>query len=75
MSGGGGVVPSDCLVSTQLQLCLFCCWGYGCCWAMTIFEKREKIKASLKCEDSGIDNGIILSRKSLQRYFQIYTCG
>ena len=31
-----GGVPSDYLVSTQLQLWLFCCWGCGCCWAVTI---------------------------------------
>ena len=29
------VVPSDYFVSTQLQLWLFCCWGCGCCWAVT----------------------------------------
>ena len=29
------VVPSDYLVSTQQQLWLFCCWGCGCCWAVT----------------------------------------
>ena len=29
-------VPSDYLVSTQLQFWLFCCWGWGCCWAVTI---------------------------------------
>ena len=33
---GGGGIPSDYLVSTQLQLWLFCCWGCGCCWAVTI---------------------------------------
>ena len=33
---GGGWFPSDYLVSTQLQLWLFCCWGCGCCWAVTI---------------------------------------
>ena len=33
---GGGGIPSDYLVSTQLQLWLFCCWGCGCCWAETI---------------------------------------
>ena len=32
----GGGIPSDYLVSTQLQLWLFCCWGCGCCWAVTI---------------------------------------
>ena len=32
----GGGVPSDYLVSTQLQLWLVCCWGCGCCWAVTI---------------------------------------
>ena len=31
-----GGIPSDYLVSTQLQLLLFCCWGCGCCWAVTI---------------------------------------
>ena len=31
----GGGVPSDYFVSTQLQLWLFCCWGCGCCWAVT----------------------------------------
>ena len=31
-----GGVPSDYLVSTQLQLWLFCGWGCGCCWAVTI---------------------------------------
>ena len=37
MGGGvGGGIPSDYLVSTQLQLWLFCCWGCGCCWAVTI---------------------------------------
>ena len=37
--GGGGVggIPSDYLVSTQLQLWLFCFWGCGCCWAVTIY--------------------------------------
>ena len=30
------VVSSDHLVPTQLQFWLFCCWGYGCCWAVTI---------------------------------------
>ena len=33
---GGGGVPSDYFVSTQLQLWLFCFWGCGCCWAVTI---------------------------------------
>ena len=30
------MVPSVYLVPTQLQLWLFCCWGCGCCWAVTI---------------------------------------
>ena len=34
--GVGGGIPSDYLVSTELQLWLFCCWGCGCCWAVTI---------------------------------------
>ena len=32
---GGWWYPSDYFVSTQLQLWLFCCWGCGCCWAVT----------------------------------------
>ena len=36
---GVGGVPSDYLVSTQLRLWLFCCWGCGRCWAVTIFQK------------------------------------
>ena len=31
-------VPCDYFVSTQLQLWLFCCWGCGCCLAVTIME-------------------------------------
>ena len=31
-------IPSDYLVSTQLQLWLFCCWGCVCCWAVTILS-------------------------------------
>ena len=27
--GGCGGIPSDYLVSTQLQCLLFCCWGCG----------------------------------------------
>ena len=33
---GDGGIPSDYFVSSQLQLWLFCCWGWGCCWAVTI---------------------------------------
>ena len=33
------MVPSDYPISTQLQLWLFCCWGCGCCWAVTIVSK------------------------------------
>ena len=32
------MVPSDYFVSTQLQLWLFCCWGCGCCWPVTITQ-------------------------------------
>ena len=35
---GGGGIPSDYFVSTQLQFSLFCCWDCGCCWAVTIFK-------------------------------------
>ena len=40
MVGVGGGIPSDYLVSAQLQLWLFCCWGCGCCWAVTIYVQR-----------------------------------
>ena len=40
---GVGGIPSDYLVSTQLQLWLFCCWGCGCCWAVTINLRLEEI--------------------------------
>ena len=45
---GVGGIPSDYLVSTQLQLWLFCCWGCGCCWAVTI-EKERKLNAIPAC--------------------------
>ena len=41
VGGGGGGIPSDYLVSTQLQLWLFCCWGCGCCWAVTISPRLK----------------------------------
>ena len=44
----GGGVPSDYFVSTQLQLWLFCCWGCGCCWAVTISESIPKIAVNQK---------------------------
>ena len=46
--GGGGGIPSDYFVSTQLQLWLFCCWGFGCCWAVT--KKTEPERASFKID-------------------------
>ena len=49
--GGGGVggIPSDYLVSTQLQLWLFCCWGCGCCRAVTTKMKiSQKLKKVLE---------------------------
>ena len=30
-------------ISTQLQLWLFCCWGCGCCWAVTIISLFERV--------------------------------
>ena len=41
------VFPSDYLVSTQLQLWLICCWGCGCCWAVTIVSEY---KCPPKCQ-------------------------
>ena len=49
--GWVGGIPSDYLVSTQLQLWLFCCWGCGCCWAVTTNELSE-ITAADKVEDA-----------------------
>ena len=45
-----GGIPSDYLVSTQLQLWLFCCWGCDCCWAVTIAHlgpKKSKMPPKL----------------------------
>ena len=42
---GDGGIPSDYFVSSQLQLWLFCCWGWGCCWAVTI-EKNPFFRFS-----------------------------
>ena len=39
-------VPSDNFVSTQLQLWLFCCWGCGFCWAVTIMFDASLKKLS-----------------------------
>ena len=39
----GGGVPSDYLVSTQIKLWLFCCWGCGCCWAVTIRTHAQQL--------------------------------
>ena len=30
----------DSIVTAQLQLWLFCCWGCGCCWAVTKASKK-----------------------------------
>jgi len=35
------VVPSDYSVSTQLEFWLFCFWGCGCFWAVTIHTERD----------------------------------
>ena len=47
MVGGGGI-PRDYFVSTQLQLWLFRCWGCGCCWAVTIRILRSKYLIYIK---------------------------
>ena len=50
-----GGVPSDYLVSTQLQLWLFCCWGCGCCWAVTsCFYRKCLFKSQTFVSDSTI---------------------
>ena len=41
---GVGGIPSDYLVSTQLQLWLFCCWGCSCRRAVTIKQLNKKSK-------------------------------
>ena len=40
-----GGIPRNYLVSTQLQFGLFCCWGCGCCWAVTISSKFRLINS------------------------------
>ena len=37
-------VPSDCLISIQLQFWLFCCWACGCCWPVTKCVKQSQSK-------------------------------
>ena len=37
------VVPSDYIVSTQLQLLLFCCGGCSYCWAVTMSNKCQQM--------------------------------
>ena len=52
--------PSDYLVSTQLQFWLFCCWGCGCCWAVTtatirgLFWKIQNLRGDTKIFFQGI---------------------
>ena len=43
-----GGIPSSYLVSTQLQFWLFCCWGWGCCWDVTIIEYQPTHKVHLQ---------------------------
>ena len=50
-----GGVPSDYFVSTQLQLWLFCCWGCGCCWAVTITVSLFTFARTVVLHPSGID--------------------
>ena len=47
----GGGVSSDYFVSTQLQLWLFCCWGCGCCWAVTIAPKVNSWRSEVGSVD------------------------
>ena len=49
---GGGGIPSDYLVSTQVQLWLFCCWSCGYCWAVTK-KKTSTIKANQPLHNLG----------------------
>ena len=49
VGGGWWVVPSDYFVSTQLKLWLFCCWGCGCCWAVTINQQKMRQSTTVKC--------------------------
>ena len=54
------VVLSDYSVSTQQKLWLFCCWGCGCSWAVTILEKSD-IKEFLSA--LYVDDGRSVQRK------------
>ena len=53
-------VPSDYLVSTQLQFWLFCCWGCGCCGAVIpatirgLFWKIQNLRGDTKFFFQGI---------------------
>ena len=38
---GGGGIPSNFFVSSELQLWLFCCLSCGCCLAVTILFAQE----------------------------------
>ena len=49
--GGGDGIPSDYLVLTQ-QLWLFCCWGCGCCWAVTITSIDQSLGAKTQFRTS-----------------------
>ena len=54
-----GVVPSDYLVSTQLQFWLFCCWGCSCCWALIVwntFTKENIEQHRQKIRNRKLDN-------------------
>ena len=50
MGVGVDGIPSDYVVSTQLQLLLFCCWGCGCCWAVTK-RTHDSSSDSFECKD------------------------
>ena len=60
--GGGGVVPSNYLVPTQLQCWSFCCWGCACCWAVTIgplayfYHSRRLCSIAAKHEQNKIES-------------------
>ena len=68
--GGRMVVSSDYLVSTQLQLWLFCFWGCGCCWPVTILCLRAQ---NMNLEDQLCTSSPQPGLKIAGQYILIYS--
>ena len=55
-------VPSNYFVLTQLQSWLFCCWGCGCYWAVTITLLFNQIRS---CVNLKVDELVAKAHPSL----------